>query len=82
MEVCFPSYVDNLHYRLYDSGSVGDQVERRESMKDLVMRTQWVVPEVARQCGLLFATNKEELLVLRGREWPKNRRSGLVQKVK
>lgn len=67
MEVCLPSYVYDLHYRLYDSWSVGDQVKRRESMQDLVMRTQWVVPEVASQCGLLLATNKEELLVLRGR---------------
>lgn len=41
MAVEFPSYVDDLHHRLYDMGCVVrglDEVERQERMEDLLNR--------------------------------------------
>lgn len=37
--VCFPSYVDDLHCRLYDNRRVNEEVVRRERMQDVVVRT-------------------------------------------
>lgn len=38
VKVCFPSYVHNLHYELYDRRRVGDRIDQQERMQDLVVR--------------------------------------------
>ena len=46
------------------------------------MRARRVVTEVAREHGWPLATDKEESMVLRGGDGRKNRRNGLVEKMK
>ena len=82
--VDFPSYVDNLHCGLYE-GRVScrglEEVERRERMGDVVDRVSAVLKEVAAECGLTLAEDKEERLVLRGRGGQRGKR-GVCEKLK
>ena len=67
--VKFPSYVDDLHCGLYDERASChrlEEVERREGMGDLVDRISVVLKEVAVECGLPLAEDKEERLILCG----------------
>ena len=65
----FPSYVDNLHYGLYDERVSCRrlwELERLEEMADLVDRVSVVLKEVAADRGLPLAEDKEEGLILIG----------------
>ena len=65
----FPSYIDDLHCRLYDrrvSCRGMEEVERRELMVDLVDRVSVVLKEVAAERSLPLAEDKEERIILRG----------------
>ena len=80
----FPSYVDDLHCRLYDEWASCrrlEEVERREGMWDLVDRVSVVLKEVVPKRGLLLAEDKEERLVLWGGGGRRGRR-GVCEKVK
>lgn len=74
----FPSYVDDLHYGLYDGRSTGSAEVRHERMQDLVGRVQRLVGGVAGEHRLPLATDKEESIVLKGRFGRKQRRRGVV----
>ena len=69
VEVQFPSYVDDLHCRLYDRRGAGEEQVRRERMQDLIARVQRVVAEVAADQKQPLAADKEESMVLRGGLW-------------
>ena len=63
----FPSYVDDLHFGLYDMGPEVrdlDVVDQKERMEELLERVSVVLKEVAAEHGLLLAEDKEEGLVL------------------
>ena len=80
----FPSYVDDLHCGLYETGrAVGrlDGEERKERMEDLLDRVSVVLKEVATDYRLPLAEDKEERLVLRNSSGKRGRR-GVAEKVK
>ena len=80
----FPSYVYDLHCGLYDERASChrlEEVERREGMGDLVDRVSVVLKEVAVERGLPLAEDKEERLILLGRDGRRGRR-GVGEKVK
>ena len=84
VSVEFPSYVDDLHYGLYDGGRVGrglNEVDRRERMEELLDRVSAVLKEVAAERGLPLAGDKEERLVLRSNKGRRGRR-GVAEKIK
>ena len=80
--VHFPSYLDDLHYRLYDGRRTGSVKKRHERMQDLMGRVQKVVGEVAAAHQLPLAADKEESMVLNGGCGRRKRRGGVVEKVK
>lgn len=80
--VCLLSYVDDLHFWLYDERGPGDALERRERVQDLVGRVQRVVAEVAAEHQLPLAADKEELRALNGGCGRKKRTGGDIKKVK
>ena len=45
VDVQFPSYVDDLHYGLYDRQGTGEEGVKRERMQDLVASVQLVVED-------------------------------------
>ena len=83
VDVQFPSYVDDLHCRLYDRRVAREEEGKRERMQDLVTRVQRVVTEVAAEQRLPLAADKAELMVLRGGCGRKKiTKNGLAEKVK
>ena len=83
VEVQFPSYVDDLHCRLYDRRGAGEEQVKYERMQDMIARVQRVVAEVAAEQSLPLAADKQESMVLRGGGGrKKRRRNGLAEKVK
>ena len=70
VSVEFPSYVDDLHCGLYDEGRMARElgtIDRRERMEELLDRVSAVLKEVAAECGLPLAEDKQERLVLRNK---------------
>lgn len=80
----FPSYVDDLHCRLYVGWrSVGglDTIERKERMEDLLDRVSSTIKVVAGERGLPHAEDKEETHVLYDKTGHRGQR-GIADKVK
>ena len=80
--VRFPSYMDDLHCGLYDRRAAEHELGKHERMQPLITRTRRVVTEVAAEFQLPLAMNKEKSIVLKGGCGRKNRRGGMVKKVK
>ena len=80
--VRFPSYMYDLHCGLYDRRAAEHELGKHERMQPLITRTRRVVTEVAAEFQLPLAMNKEESIVLKGGCGRKNRRGGMVKKVK
>lgn len=85
VEVEFPSYVDDIHYGLYDlrRSTVGeDEVVKMEDIASLLDRVGVVVKEVAEEFRLLSAEDKTGRLALRGEHGQPKRKGKAVQRVK
>ena len=83
VEVQFPSYVDDLHCRLYDMRGAEEEEVKHERMQDQVARVRRVVTEVAAEHKLPLAADNEESMVLRGDcGRKKNRKNGIAEKVR
>ena len=85
MEIELPSYVDDIHLGIYDTHRSGARIHDaqvdREGVRELLIRADKVVKEVAAERGLPLEPEKEEKLILRkgGR---RNKRNKKVDKVK
>ena len=80
----FPSYMDDLRYRLYDirRGTIGvEESEKSNDIECLVERARMMVNKVAEECRLSLFLDKTERIILRNKKRYKGR-SGMVKKVK
>ena len=80
----FPSHVADLHCGLYDKGRATrgrDVVDRRERMQEVLERVSAVLKEVAAECRLPLAEDKEERLVLRSKSGRRGRK-GVAERFK